>query len=102
MSKQEEKDAEIQRRTDEIELAKKYQDIFLGSEHGKEVLDDLLAKCHVFHTSMTGNSWTYFREGERNVGLYIMDQLNANYYEALKKIEVSTTSDEQEDNENDT
>ena len=49
-----------------------------NSEHGKQVLRDLLDNCHVFHTSyIPGNSLdSAFREGERNVGLRILDMLN--------------------------
>jgi len=48
----------------------------LKSPDGKRVLWDILELCKVFHLSMTGNSWTYFNEGTRHVGLYIMTMLN--------------------------
>ena len=43
---------------------------------GRRVLWDILEKCRVFHTTMTGNSWTYFNEGSRSIGLYLMAILN--------------------------
>lgn len=43
---------------------------------GRRVLWDILSMCRVFHLSMTGNSWTYFNEGGRQIGLYLMTMLN--------------------------
>jgi len=48
----------------------------INSPDGKQVLWDILSVCGVFNLSMTGNSWTYFNEGQRKVGLYIMTMLN--------------------------
>lgn len=36
----------------------------------------LLEKTGVFRSSFTGNSETFFREGARNVGLWLMDDLH--------------------------
>ena len=36
---------------------------------------DLLEKTHVFSTSFTGNSETFFKEGERNIGLKVFLRL---------------------------
>lgn len=35
-----------------------------------------LSECSVFKTSFTGNSQTFFNEGERNVGLKLMADIN--------------------------
>ena len=61
--------------------------ITFNSEHGKAVLRDLLEACHVFHTSyIPGNSLdTSFREGERNVGLRILDMLNIDDIQELQE-----------------
>ena len=48
----------------------------MNSPDGKRVLWDILSVCGVFNLSMTGNSWTYFNEGQRKIGLYIMTMLN--------------------------
>ena len=48
----------------------------MNNPDGKQVLWDILSVCGVFQLSMTGNSWTYFNEGQRKVGLYIMTMLN--------------------------
>lgn len=47
----------------------------LKSEGGRAWLWDELVACHVFATSFTGNSYTYFNEGERNRGLVLLDQV---------------------------
>jgi hypothetical protein len=40
--------------------------------HGRRVMIDFLEKCHIFHTTFTGNSRGMFLEGERNIGLYAL------------------------------
>lgn len=47
----------------------------LDSEGGRIWLWGLLADTHVFQSNMTGNSWTFFREGERNIGLTLLDDV---------------------------
>jgi len=47
-----------------------------NSPHGKRVYTHMLERCHVFNTTFTGNSRTYFLEGERNIGLYLMAMMN--------------------------
>lgn len=37
---------------------------------------EFLEDCHVFSPSFTGDSKTFFREGERNVGLKLMARLD--------------------------
>ena len=41
----------------------------MGSKQGRRVMWGLLSECGVFRSSMTGNSYTFFNEGARNVGL---------------------------------
>jgi len=38
----------------------------------KRVLLHILSRCHLYQNSMTGNSQTFFLEGERQVGLHIL------------------------------
>lgn len=49
-----------------------------GSEHGFRVLQDLIGDvCHLYQTSFGKDIHEIaFREGERNIGLQIMGQLN--------------------------
>ena len=41
----------------------------LAEEKGKRLVWWILEQAHVFQNSFTGNSHTFFLEGERNVGL---------------------------------
>lgn len=45
----------------------------LDTEAGRAIAFDLLERCHVFRSSYTGNADTNFREGERNVGLHLLN-----------------------------
>jgi len=45
----------------------------LNSPNGRLVFRDLVDYCMVFETTNTGNSWTYFNEGKRAVGLHILN-----------------------------
>ena len=45
------------------------------TEDGKKVLWWLLEQTHPYQTSFTGNSLTYFREGERQVGLKLLGKI---------------------------
>ena len=49
--------------------------LFIEHPGGRKWVWDMLVKCHVFNTSMTGNSHTFFKEGERNIGLGILNDL---------------------------
>jgi len=54
-----------------------YKDTF-GPEHGQRVLRDLMAQFFIFHTAFsakTGAMELSFCEGERNVILFILNQL---------------------------
>ena len=44
-------------------------------EDGREFMWWLLEQTHYFQTSFTGNSVTYFREGERNIGNKVLEKL---------------------------
>lgn len=58
------------------DLIKDYHEVF-ASEAGKRVLYDLLKKGHILHANYNGNTNDMlFRDGERNIVLYIMTQIN--------------------------
>ena len=42
---------------------------------GRRFVWRLLSRCGVYRLSYTGNSDTYFREGERNIGLWLLAEL---------------------------
>lgn len=49
----------------------------LGDKRGRRVINRLLAKTGVYRNPFTGNSETYFRCGEMNVGQYIIAEVQA-------------------------
>jgi hypothetical protein len=70
-SKQEAKKRGAEQEKELIKLSLAYREVFEKTEEGRMVYKDLLEFCKVFETTMTGNSWTYFEEGKRAVGLHI-------------------------------
>jgi hypothetical protein len=52
-------------------LSAAYKALF-DSPDGRIVYKDLMDRCMTFETTMTGNSWTYFNEGKRAIGLHIL------------------------------
>lgn len=48
----------------------------MADKRGRRFMWALLERTHVYKTSMTGNSHTFFLEGERNIGLAMMGQLH--------------------------
>lgn len=48
----------------------------LSTPTGRRFYYRHISECGVFTSSMTGNSWTYFKEGERNIGCKLLTDLN--------------------------
>lgn len=48
----------------------------MGSKRGRRIVWRLLERTGVYRSSFTGNSETFFREGQRNVGLMLMAQIH--------------------------
>lgn len=48
----------------------------MSEERGRRFVWDLLDRAGIYRTSMTGNSQTFFNEGRREFGLYIMALVN--------------------------
>lgn len=44
----------------------------LQSREGRRFIWKYLSLCHVFESSYTGNQDTFFKEGERNIGLKLL------------------------------
>lgn len=44
----------------------------MNQRAGRRFIGRLLKICHLFESSFTGTSATFFREGERNVGLQVL------------------------------
>lgn len=49
----------------------------LSQVQGRRFVWGLLEQCGVFRTSYTGNNDTFFREGQRNVGLLVLNSIHA-------------------------
>lgn len=68
-------------RSDAAKLARQIEadDIkwLMSSRQGRRVVWRLLEKAGVYRTSFTGNSETFFREGQRNLGLFIVAEIHA-------------------------
>lgn len=58
----------------------------MGSKRGRRFMWRLLDKTHLFASSMTGNSQTFFLEGERNIGLKFMALVTAHCPEDYLKM----------------
>ena len=50
----------------------------MGDKRGRRFVWRLLEKAGVYRSSFTGNSNTFFLEGQRNMGLMIMDEIHSN------------------------
>lgn len=46
----------------------------LASREGRRIVWDILSRCGVFRSSYRGNADTNFLEGERNIGLSIINE----------------------------
>lgn len=69
--------AEMARR--QKDEAKKAAEDFLAimdSPPGRRYIWRLLGQAGVFHSSFTGNSETFFREGKRAIGLWVMADID--------------------------
>ena len=49
----------------------------LETDGGKEFFRRLLARCKLYETSFTGNSQTFFNEGKREIGLWVLSEIVA-------------------------
>lgn len=47
----------------------------MAHKQGRRFVTRLLDKAGVYRTSFTGNSETFFREGQRNLGLFVLSEV---------------------------
>lgn len=47
----------------------------MADKRGRRFMWAMLERTGIYRSSFTGNSETFFREGQRNVGLALMDRL---------------------------
>ena len=60
----------------------------LSTKWGRRLVWRILEKTGQFRTSFTGNSTTFFNEGQRNIGLWLVDEVlsaDTNQYLAMIK-----------------
>ena len=60
-----------------VERKKEADDIrwLMGHKQGRRFVMRLLEKAGIYRTSFTGNSETFFREGMRNMGLFVLSEV---------------------------
>lgn len=66
----------------------------LSSEPGRLFVWWVLEQCHLFGISMTGNSHTFYSEGERNIGLKIVAQIESTSPTAFAKLLMDAKADD--------
>lgn len=77
----------------EMEQAKADLRRVMGSESGRRFINRLLSRCGVYRSSFTGNSETFFREGARNVGLFLLAEIQAHCAEEFLTMLKEQTND---------
>jgi len=69
------KDADQEEALRLANLQNDYQRVFLGSEAGLRVLEDLIAASAPFEDTFYGNSRDIFQKGRRQLGLHLLNRL---------------------------
>lgn len=71
----------------------------LGDERGRRFIWRLLSITGVYRSSFTGDSKTFFREGERNVGLQILRDIHEIAPEAITQMTIEARNSGHSDTE---
>lgn len=82
-------DKKVERHKKMLELGHCYRKVF-NDPDGRKVFRDLMEICLTFATTMTGNSWTYFNEGKRAIGLHILKMREFGFEKELKLMQRET------------
>lgn len=63
---------------DKLQIRRRQEDVLfvLSTTQGRRFYWELMKRCGIFETSMTGNNTTFFNEGMRNIGLMLLNDLN--------------------------
>lgn len=86
-----EAELETQRLQEQTRREQEVNDLkwLMAHKQGRRIMWRLLEFAGVYRTSFTGNSETFFREGQRNVGLKFLAEVQENspdeYLKMLKK-----------------
>lgn len=67
----------VKRTTSKSKRDKELDDLrqILSTYAGRAFIWRMLAQCGVYKTSFTGNSTTFFNEGKRHIGLWLLDEV---------------------------
>lgn len=62
----------------ELQRKQEIEDVrwLMSSPRGRRFVWRVLSKAGIYRTSFTGNSETFFREGARNLGLFLLAEIN--------------------------
>lgn len=80
------KDLEIRRRSEFQQIINDCAAV-IRTPAGKRLIWHLLEQCHVFTSTFTGNSRTYFLEGKRSIGLYLLALMQMSGPEGLAEMQ---------------
>lgn len=72
----------------------------MGSRRGRRIVWGVLERTGLFRSSFTGNSETFFREGERNIGLALMAQIHTHCPESYATMVKEQQNGDTNDNRN--
>jgi hypothetical protein len=90
-------EAEVKKRKTKAELRREQEieDIrrALSNKATRNLIWRILGECGLYRLSFTGNSETFFKEGRRSIGQWLLNELN----ETDPKIYISLLSDNIED-----
>lgn len=73
--------ATIARRKELLDMA-----ALLDTPHGRRFVCRVLGEAGIFKTSMTGNSHTFFNEGKRQVGLWLLAEITEHFPQHLSAV----------------
>lgn len=67
----EERDAKLIREQEKADIKK-----IMQTKHGRRFISRQLAEFRIYQISFTGNSQTFFNEGVRQCGLWLLDEVS--------------------------
>ena len=65
----------------------------LGNDDALALIREIFEQTGIFRTSMTGNSQTFFREGQRAIGLWLLNEIHEAAPDKLAGVRVVTKED---------
>lgn len=71
----------------------------LSLPEGRRFVWKLMSDAGVFRSSFTGNSQTFFNEGQRNMGLMVLNQVMAAKADAFSQMQAEAASEKRQQDE---